>query len=159
MLLASIMMVLSGIPKEKKLTLILQTIQISLAAVGSLVLGSFSGAINNLSACVRNILSYNGKLQTVAKTILIVCTTGFTLLLNDLGIIGLLPLATSILFILFMNTKDMVKFSILTISTMVLWVIHDFYIGAYTSAIFSIVSISTNIVRIIRIKREKKDRE
>lgn len=57
-LIASILMVYSGILKEKKKILYVQTILIGLFIIGNLVLGGITGAIINALGCIKNILYY-----------------------------------------------------------------------------------------------------
>ena len=54
-LIASIIMVYSGLLKQKKKILYTQTIQILLAVISNIVLGGLTGAIINALSCVRNI--------------------------------------------------------------------------------------------------------
>ena len=54
-----------------------------------------------------------------------------------------------------MNVKDIKKFKYLTIVTVVLWFIYDFYIKAYTAAIFDFMTIVTSTIAIIQIIRKK----
>ena len=123
--IASIFMVITGVLKEKKKILYVQSIQISLFVASNLILGGFTGAIINVLNLVRNIICYKDKLNLKAKIIITILSTILTLLFNNLGIIGLLPLATTILYIWFMNVKDVIKFKILIASTVVMWLIYD----------------------------------
>ena len=155
--IASIIMVYSGYIKDKKKILYAQTIQIGLFILSNIVLGGITGAIINVLNCIRNILCYKERLNNIVKIVLIVIATILTICFNNLGIIGLLPLASMILYVLFMNTKDVVKFKYLILSTMVLWLIYDFSIKSYVSTCFDILTIVTNIISIIQInKRNKK---
>ena len=56
-LIASILMVYSGILKKKKI-LFVQTIQVWLLSLGNLILGGINGAIINTLGCIKNILYY-----------------------------------------------------------------------------------------------------
>ena len=61
-LIASILMVYSGVIKQKKKILYVQTVQIGMSVASNLVLGGVVGAIINALSCVRNILCYKDKL-------------------------------------------------------------------------------------------------
>lgn len=154
LLIACVIMVISGIPKDKKRAVILQTTQLFLSSISLFILGSIPGVINNLSSCVRNLLSYYNKLNNVAKALLIIVTLASSLLFNNIGIFGILPIFASIIFIVLMNTQDMITFSLITIVTMITSLIHDIYIKAYISVPFNIANIVANIIRIIRIKKD-----
>lgn len=153
--IASIIMVYTGYIKEKKKILYVQAIQIGLFVVSNIILGGITGAIINAISCVRNILCYKEKLNTLSKTILIIVSIVLSLKFNDLGFIGLFPLISSIIYILFMNIKDVIKFKYLIIFTMILWLCYDVYIGSYTSAIFNFACIVANIISIIELKTKK----
>lgn len=150
-LIASIIMVYSGFLKQKKTILYTQTIQIGLSVLSNIVLGGITGAIINALSCVRNILCYKDKLDLKAKIILIFLATTLSLMFNNLGVIGLLPVISTITYILLMNTKDIIKFKWLIIFTMLMWLIYDLFIKSYTSAIFDFMNIVANIISIIQI--------
>lgn len=151
MFVASVVMVLAGFCKSRKLTIILQTVQMGIMAAGTLCLGGFSGAIMNCFSAVRNILSYNGKLDTKAKIALIVISSCIALSVNNLGIIGFIPIIVFIMFALFMNAEDVVYLKLITSIGCVLFFVHDLYIQSYTSAIFNAVTVMTNVSSIVYI--------
>lgn len=155
-LIASIIMVYSGYLKQKKKILYAQTIQIGLAVLSNIILGGITGAIINAISCVRNILCYKEKLNNVAKIVLIFLATFLSLYYNNLGFIGLLPLISTIIYILLMNIKDVIKFKYLIIFTMILWLFYDLYIKSYTSAFFDFMNIVANFVSIIQINKNKE---
>lgn len=155
-LIASVIMVLSGYVKEKKKILLVQTIQIGLSVVSNLVLGGYSGAIINAVNCVRNIICYKDKLGTKEKILLIVVSSVLTLLFNNLGWIGWLPLLSTVVYIMFMNIKDVTKFKALIIFTILEWLVYDFYIKAYTAAVFDFLTIVTSTIAIIQIIKKEK---
>ena len=154
-LIASIIMVYSGYLKQKKKILYVQTIQIGLSVLSNIVLGGITGAIINAISCVRNILCYKEKLNNTSKTILIALATVLSLYFNNLGAIGLLPLISTIIYILLMNIKNVIKFKYLIIFTMILWFFYDLYIKSYTSACFDAMCIITNMGSIIQMNKQK----
>lgn len=123
--------------------------------LSNIVLGGITGAIINAISCVRNILCYKEKLNNTSKIILIVLATILSLYFNNLGIIGLLPLISSITYILLMNIKNVIKFKYLIIFTMLLWFFYDLYIKSYTSACFDAMCIITNMGSIIQMNKQK----
>lgn len=150
-LIASIIMIYSGYLKQKKKILYAQTIQIGLSVLSNIILGGITGAIINAISCVRNILCYKEKLNNISKFILILLATILSLCFNNLGIIGFLPLISTIAYILLMNTKNVIKFKYLIIFTMILWCCYDLYIKSYTSACFDFMCIIVNLFSIIQI--------
>ena len=154
-LIASIIMVYSGYLKQKKKILYVQTIQIGLSVLSNIVLGGITGAIINAISYVRNILCYKEKLNNKSKIILIALATILSLCFNNLGTIGLLPLISTITYILLMNIKNVIKFKYLIIFTMILWFFYDLYIKSYTSACFDAMCIITNMGSIIQMNKQK----
>ena len=155
-LIASIAMVIAGLQKTKKKVLFVQIIQIALAALGNLVLGGYTGAIVNVLNCVRDVLCYKDKMGVKEKIIISVLAIGISLAFNNLGWIGFLPVIATVLYIIYMNTKDDLKFKILVLVVLILWTVYDIYIKSYTAGIFDIISIIANVVTILRIKHLKK---
>ena len=151
-LIASLLMVYSGIIKVKKKILYVQSVQIGLSIVSNLVLNGISGAIINAINFVRNILCYNNKLRIIEKIILSIISIVLVVYFNNLGIIGLLPLIGTVIYLWFMTVKDVVNFKILIIFTMMLWGIYDFVIKSYTACFFDILTIFTNIISIAKIR-------
>ena len=94
--------------------------------------------------------------NTVTKIVLIILATILSLCFNNLGFIGLLPLISTITYILLMNIKDVIKFKYLIIFTMILWFFYDLYIKSYTSACFDFMNIVANFVSIIQINKNKE---
>ena len=117
-----------------------------LFVLSNIVLGGITGAIINALSCIRNILCYKNKLDLKAKIILILLSTILSLIFNNLGLIGLLPVISTVVYILLMNTKDVVKFKWLSIFTMLMWLVYDLFIKSYTSAIFDFMNIMANII-------------
>lgn len=153
-LIGSILMVLCGLTKERKKTIIIQTLQIILLSVSDLILGSVTGFIINVISILRNVLSYYNKLNITWMSIIIILSGVLTIFFNNLGIIGYLPFINSAIFTVFMNLKDDIKFKVLMIVSMTLWLIHDIAIKAYTTAIFDILTIITSVFTIYKLKRK-----
>ena len=160
-LIASILMVYSGILKEKKKILYVQTIQIGLFVIGNLVLGGITGAIINALGCIKNILYYKNKLGLKEKIIITALAVILSFMFNNAGFIGLLPLINTVFYMWLMDAKDIIKFKFLIIFTALLWLIYDLSIKSYVSVIFDFMNIIANIIAIIQIiiKNKKKKEE
>lgn len=156
-LVGSLFMVIGGYLKNKNQAIIAQTLQLLSLSISNLILGSISGFINNLINCVRNIFSVKGKLTWLVKIIIIILSIILTIRFNNLGIIGYLPLINNIIFILCMNTKSDFNFKLLTIFYMILWLIHNIYIKAYTTSIFNCITIITCLIAMNKIISSNKE--
>ena len=154
-LLASLLMVYTGYIKKKEKILFFQTIQIGLSVISNLILGGITGAIINALGLIRNILCYKEKLNKIAQIILIILSILIGVYFNNLALIGLLPIISNVVYIVFMNIKDVIKFKYLIIFTMTMWLVYDIYIMSYTSAVFDLGTMIANIIAVIQIKRNK----
>ena len=152
-LVASIIMVYTGYLKQNKKIIYAQTIQIGLLVLSNIVLGGITGAIINVICCIRNIMCYKEKLTKEVKIILIILSTILSLSFNNLGFIGLFPLISIIVYILLMDTKDVIKLKYLIIFTLILWGCYDLYIKSYTSACFDFISVIVNLISIMNINK------
>lgn len=155
-LVASLLMVYSGLLKKAKDVIFVQSIQVALFAASNIVLGGISGAIVNILNLVRNVLFYNDKLSKLAKIILSILTIILCVYFNNLGIIGYLPLISAISYLWLMDVPDAKKFKYLNIFTLVLWVIYDLYILSFAAAIFDFATIITNIIAVIRLSKKAR---
>ena len=155
-LIVSILMVYSGMLKQKKKILYFQTVQIEMSVISNIILGWITGAIINALSLIRNILCYKDKLGLNEKIVTTILATILTLKFNNLGYIGLLPLISTVTYIWLMNIKNVKRFKLLIIFTMLMWFIYDIVIKSYTSAIFDFMNIVANIVTLFQIKSVKK---
>lgn len=158
-LIASVLMVYSGTIKDKKQILLVQSIQIGLSVVSNIVLGGITGAIINALSFARNILCYKDKFSLKEKIIFTILSIGLSIAFNNLGLIGYLPLVSTVVYLWLITLKDVVKFKYLIIFTMVLWAIYDITIKSYTSFAFDLFTVVTNLVAIYQIKRKKSKNE
>lgn len=154
-LIASIIMVYSGALKQKKEILYTQTIQLVFFIISNIILGGITGAITNALSCIRNILCYKNKFNLKAKIILILLSTMLSLIFNQLGFIGLLPVVSTVVYTLLINTKNIIKLKSIIAFTSVMWLIYDIFIKSYTSAVFDFLSIVTSIISIFQIILKK----
>ncbi len=154
-LIASILMVYYGMLKQKKKILYFQTVQIGMSVISNIILGGITGAIINALSMIRNILCYKNKLGLKEKIIITILAIILTFKFNNLEYIGLLPLISTVSYIWLMNIKDVRKFKLLIIFTMLMWLIYDVVIKSYTSAIFDFMNIIANMLTLLQIKLVK----
>ena len=154
MLVGASLMSIIGLLKNKKTIIAAQTGQIALMTAGSLLLGSIPGAVVNALSIIRNLLCYNGKLNKTMKGILILLTITISVLFNNIGVVGFLPIIATVSFIVFMDTENVANLKWLIIITAAMWMIHDIYIQAYAVVPFDLLTIVTNLATIISIKKK-----
>ena len=64
-----------------------------------------------------------------------------TIYFNNHGLLGYLPLISGLIYLWFMTVKDVIKFKILIIVSVVFWLIYDFIIQSYTASVFDLITI------------------
>ncbi len=154
----------SGYVKSKNKTLIMQTIQLSMSMIACIVLQSLSGAVLNALAVPRNILACKEKLNFPAKLIISILSAGLAVFFvvcqsiydNHIVWVGLVPIIPTVLYTLYLDKADGIRFKLLVIQLMVFWTVHDMLIKSYVSSIFNVIQILLSLVAIIRIRIEKQ---
>lgn len=154
--LGGLLMVYVGFIKDRKKFIFLQLIQIILYILSNAVLGSGPGVITNTVSAARNYLTYKEQFTKNIKIITIILFIVLSIVFNNIGPIGFLPIVSAVVYTYFIDIKDPVRFKIIVIMTGFLWIIHDFYIKSYSSAIFQIFFIIGNIWSLYQIKHSRK---
>ena len=150
-LIAASFSIFLGITKNRKKLIFIQSIQFLTYTISNIILGGISGGIANLISAIRNILCYKNRLTKFAILIIILTSTILTLMFNNLGFVGLLPLFNTIIYTIFINEKNPLKFKLLFLIIAMLWFIYDFALKAYTAAIFDLITIITSSVTLYQI--------
>lgn len=158
-LIAASFSIFLGITKNRKKLIFMQSIQFLTYTISNIILGGISGGIANLISAIRNILCYKNKLTKVAILLIISISTILTLIFNNLGFIGLLPLFNTIIYTIFINEKNPLKFKLLFLITAILWFIYDFTIKAYTAAIFDFSAIITASITVYQMYYKKQNKQ
>lgn len=153
--IASIIMVSVGLFKTKKNILLGQVTNIGLFSISHYILGGITAVVVDAASITCNFLCYKGKLNNVAKIIIIMFAFIGSLLVNNLDFIGMLPAIGLAVYILFMNVKDIRKFKLLMIFLMSVWVFFDFTIKSYAACMFDLGTIITNIISLILIVKNR----
>jgi len=158
-LIAASFSIIMGISKSREKMIYIQTIQYFTYSISNFILGGISGAIASIIGAVRNILCYKEKLTKIAIWLIIIISTILTLSFNNLGFIGLLPLFNTIIYTVFINEKNPLKFKTLYLITVILWLIYDFTIKSYTSVVFDIISITSSLIVIYQLHKKNKEEQ
>ncbi len=153
---AALIQVGSGSLKKKSRILIVQTVQLLMQAVSMLILGGVTGAVSNVLSCYRNYLCYKEKLNTLWKVILIAASILMTFLLNEQGLLGIIPAAVCTVYIIFMDVKDPIKFKLLVTLSFLPWMVYHFVLKSYIGAIFDAATVISNGITLYLMIREKK---
>ena len=154
--LAALIQVGSGAIKKKSKILVVQIVQLLMQGVSMLLVGGITGAISNVLSCYRNYLCYKEKLNRAWKGILIAASVLMTVLFNNQGWLGIIPVVVCTVYILLMDVKDPVKFKLLVTLSFVPWIIYHFALQLYVAAIFDTISVITSAVTLFVMIKEKK---
>ena len=157
--IAALIQVGSGAIKQKTKILVVQIIQLLMQGVSMLLLGGVTGAVSNVLSCYRNYLCYKERLNGFWKAILIAASIVMTILLNEQGLLGIIPAAVCTVYIIFMDIKDPVKFKVLVTLSFVPWMFYHFALKAYVGAIFDAATVFTNGITLYFMIRKKKSTE
>lgn len=153
-LAGAILMVLSGLIKKKRKILLVQNVQFALMGSGNLILGSWSGMIANAVSIFRNFYCLKWDLTVWPKVFFIAVQAVLTIVTNHAGAIGYLPLAAAVAFTLVLDTKDERKLKAVIIFGQLCWLVHDVHFDIFTSAIFDVLSVISNLIGIWRLQRK-----
>ncbi len=155
-LLGALIQVGSGYIKNKSKILVVQIVQLLVQGVSMLLLGGVTGAVSNVLSCYRNYLCYKEKLNTFWKAALIAASVVMTILLNEQGLLGILPAVICAVYIIFMDVKDPIKFKLLVTLTFIPWMFYHFILKSYVGAFFDVASILSNSITLFSMIRENR---
>ena len=152
---AAVIQVASGSIKKKSKILLVQMVQLAMQIVSMLLLGGVTGAANNVLSCYRNYLCYKEKLNSYWKVVLIAASVVMTILLNEQGLLGIIPGTVCVAYILFMDIKDPVKFKALVTLTTVPWFFYHFILKSYTGALCDAATVVINAITLRSMIKEQ----
>ena len=153
---AALIQVGSGSIKKKEKILLVQILQIGLQGVSMLLLGGVTGAISNVLSCYRNYLCYKGKLNVFWKSALTAVSLLMTVLLNEQGILGVIPFVVCTVYIIFMDVKDPVHFKLLVTLCFLPWAVYHFVLRSYVGAFCDVAALVTNGITYVAMIKEKR---
>lgn len=151
-LVASVWMMAAGPIREKGRTLWHQTGYVAVFLVADVILGGISGAVASAITIVRNAMYETGRYRTwmtapfVAAHYALSYAIGRTA--SPLWLLP--PTASSILVVSLLVGSDR-PFKLMIIVELLLWLVYDVSIRAYTGAAFDVLCIATNIIGLARI--------
>ena len=157
-LIGSLVLVLIGLIKRKEHVLIAQCFQFGIMSVSNLILGGITGALLNFVSMVRNLIGYKFGITTPIKIVVIVIQVALSLMMNNLGLIGLLPVISVSVFTWFIDMKSDLGMKLLLLVTTFPWIIYDFTTKNYVSVLFDLAFVCTNCIGIYRIKRGSQEK-
>ena len=153
----AVIMVLIGLIRSKRNILIAQCVQFAVMGIGNLVLGGVTGFVSNIVSIARNIVCFYRPLTVPLKLLFIVILGGIGLYTNNLGLVGLCPVISAVLFTWYLDS-DEIRLKIVIIITSALWTCFDFTIHNYVTMVMDLLTIVTNTAGIVMIRSGKAGR-
>lgn len=150
---------ISNTIKRRKTTIQLQIISGVLDSTSDLLLQGFSGLVVDATDTICSALNYRDQLTPRRQFLLVMATVVLIPFVNNLGVIGLLPLLSTVFFTCTARTRDPYSFKLINALSFLPWVVYDFSIEAYVSMVGDILSIVLCVVAAIRIKRREDKAE
>ncbi len=154
-LLGSSLMILAGIVKRKNTIVKMQCAQFSLMAAAQMVLGGFTGVIANIVSLVRNLFCLRFELTLTWKLVFISVQSVLSVIFNNHGAVGYLPLVAVVIFTWFLDTKSDMTFKLVLTITQAMWLVYDAVIKNYVGIAFDTAALAADIIGIIRLRKEE----
>ncbi|MBQ9827444.1 MAG: YgjV family protein [Lachnospiraceae bacterium] len=154
-----ILMVLAGLIKRKNNIIKLQCAQFTLMGAANIILGGITGAIANGISLIRNLFTLKFRFTLPVKLVFIAVQAAVSIIFNNHGIIGYLPVAATIIFTWFLDTKSDLTLKIVMTVTQVMWLVYDTYIMNYVGTGFDTAALIADGIGIRMLMTEKKKTE
>ena len=155
--IGAIVMVATGLIKSKKNILIAQSVQFTIMGIGNLILGGFTGFMSNMVSIVRNVVCLKTTLTVPLKLLFIAIQIILGGLVNNLGLIGWMPVCAACIFTWILDTDNEILLKAVIIAMQVMWCIFDFTIQNYISLAMDLFTIISNAAGIFLIKKAEKN--
>lgn len=150
-------MVLIGFIKNKDRYIVMQTLQFLLNALSHFLLGGFGGTVASLVSAARNIIIAKWKCTTGIKIALIAVQAALSISTVTANPITWIPIIAAGMFTWYIDTKDAMWFKWVIIITLIMWTVYDIYHHNYVSIWFSIFTLITNGISMVKIHKERKE--
>ena len=156
-LLGCTVMVLIGFIKNKDRYIVMQTLQFLLSALSHFLLGGLGGTVASLVSAARNIIIAKWKCTTGIKIALIAVQAALSISTVTANPITWIPIIAAGMFTWYIDTKDAMWFKWVIIITLIMWAVYDIYHHNYVSIWFSIFTLITNGISMVKIHKERKE--
>ena len=156
-LVGCIVMVLIGFIKNKERYLVMQNLQFGLNALSHFFLGGYGGSIAAIVSIARNLIISKWKCSTSIKLAIIALQIVLSVSTITANPITWLPTISTVMFTWYIDTKDVMWFKWVIIITLSMWIVYDLCHQNYVSIWFSIFTIVTNGISMVKIHKERKE--
>lgn len=134
-----------GMAKDNKTTIIMQTIQMVISGLSCLIVGSIPAVISNWGVIPRNFLVLKKKYTLPIKIAYTIALTVFAIITNNIGWMGILPMTATFIFCMTLDTENKRFLKLIIMITLIMWIIHDFYVQLYVNVVFDIITFFSSL--------------
>ena len=156
-----IFLVISIQNNKKKIVLLFQIVSNMFYGLQYIVLNSLSAGMMSFISLIRCIIYYlyNRNNKIIPKNILIlfIIIIISTLLFTYNGLFSIIPILATILYTYGTWTDNLKLFRYIAIIAAILWIVFNFYVGAYVAFIGSIFELLSGLLAIYRFDIRKVD--
>lgn len=156
-LIAMVVMFISALRRDKRKILIDQTINYGLFFAADIVLRGYSGAVQDALSGLRHILVLRGKQSRALNAAFIAAFVTIGLLVNDKGIVGLLPIVASVEYTLVVMRPN-VSTTAIKLSMafcMLLWAIYAFTLHNYVNVVSNTITMISSLYALCMDRRRQ----
>ena len=142
---------LSAWSRDRKRIYLYQAVQCLLLAIANVFFASVSGVTTYALCAVRNCLLACDRFSARRCALFVAAVAAIGLYANNRGLVGLLPIITTILYTLgcfYAKRAKAIKCNMIV--NLVLWAVYDLLVGDYVSAAVDSVSAGAALVSIVR---------
>ncbi len=150
-LFAAVFTVLSSISCGRKKIYGYQACQCAVMIAASVFFGSISGVVTFAFCVLRNILLMNDRFSKTVCAVFIALLSITGILSNNLGFIGLIPVAATVLYtFLCLILREDIAIKLNIILNLALWTVYDFIIFDIVSATVDAISVIVTIISVAK---------
>ena len=155
-LVGALMMIAIGLIKRKNNILIAQCAQFGVMGIGQFILGGMTGVVSNVVSIARNLICLRFAFQMPLKLLFMAVQIGLTLVVRPQGVVAWLPTLAACAYTWFLDTQNEKLLKTVMIACQFMWIFYDASIQNYSAMIFDIFTVFTNVIGIIRLKKERR---
>lgn len=149
--LCELFCILSTFSKTHKQMMLLQCMDCMCGTISNIILGGYSGATTQFINLLRNVIIYKDKMTNSLKIISIVLIVAVGILVNNHGLLGLLPILASTEYgIIAVTTTNVNILRFGMAVNNIMWIAYELVTKNYGSCILSLTIVIVSFYNIIK---------
>ena len=156
--ISAVFTVLSSLSHTSRKIYGYQALQCAVMAVASIFFLSYSGITTFLLCTARNLFLMKDKFNKYVMVVFLLLTVGLGLYFNNRGVIGLIPIVTTVVYILgcyFLKKVTPIKWNITL--NLTLWGIYDFLVLDIVSGVIDSITAIVTVAAIFKDHRAQQE--